>query len=112
MSSPRVFRRQRLAPGVVRRRLVPLRSRSLFRLWARLRLRPGDLFKSHRAALLDHLQLPLARLLHGDSPARSQSLIALWLQLQKTVLETYYQVVGDHPLGLQSEHPLQLQALR
>ena len=105
-----LFRLQRFTPGVVRRWLGPLPSRSLFRLWTRLR--PNDLFKSNRAALVEHLQLALARLLHGNSPARSQSLIAPRFQLQKTVLETYHQVVGDHPLGLQAKHPLQVQALR
>jgi len=77
-----------------------------------LRLRPGDLFKSCLAAFLDHLQLALARLLHSDSGARVQSLMALRFQLQKTVLETDHQVVGDQPLGPQAKHPLQVQTLR
>ena len=77
------FRSQRLAPGVVRRWLFPLPSRSLLRLGTRLRRRPGDLLKSHRAVFVEHLQLALARLLHGDSRACSQSLIALRFQLQK-----------------------------
>ena len=105
------FRPQRLAPRVVCRQFAcrcgcaVLGRRSL-------RLRPGDLFKSCLAAFLDHLQLALARLLHSDSGARVQSLMALRFQLQKTVLETDHQVVGDQPLGPQEKHPIQVQTLR
>ena len=72
----------------------------------RLRLRLRERLEGHLAVLVHHSQHPAPRLLHRHSCSRSQLLVPLGLQLQETILKTHHPVVGDHPFGLQTKHPL------